>query len=175
MNDVKVVFDRHARMIKSRTDDRLDAYGILALAGTGLPGEFAEVIEETPGTVNHSLEMGDFLWYAHLLANASGFDFLDATTKAVTAILLPSSDNLAAFTFIGNISDVMKKVAVTRRKEYDDDRKRYVMVRLVGAMAIALSTIYEQLDSTEERLNKVANILLMNIDKLEKLSGEKYT
>jgi hypothetical protein len=178
MTRYEEIFARHLRMIVARTDNRLDEMGVLALCGTGLPGEYAEVLEEDVGTRDHLLEAGDFLWYSHLLAHKCGFSFLELVKLALGASFpskqLRVSRQLDSFIIVGQISDMIKKIAVTKRKTLDDDAKKAIGIKIAASMSHLLTDFYVPLDSTETRLEKIADILLANIEKLEERSGEKY-
>jgi len=180
MTRYEEIFARHARMIHTRVDTRLSENDQLILCGVGLPGEFAETVAEVVGSKEHLLETGDWLWYNHLLTMRIGFDFLQLTNLAVGSSKLDrtlqhNESMLVSFMMIGGISDIIKKVAVTKRKEFDEATKRVLASHIAASMVQPLGLFYADIDSTEARLDKVADILLANIEKLEERSNEKYT
>jgi len=157
------IYDVHANLIRKHTD-ALNKSERLCLAALGLAGEFVEAKEAKKNEI--VLELGDFLWYAHLFCLEVGADFeaiVNGADKLWTGYNVSESSD--AYPHICHIAELMKKVAVTKKKTLLE-----VTPKLVTHLTEAVNASFGRLmpGTTGEE------VITQNIKKLELRFNEKW-
>lgn len=162
------VYVDHARYILWQAG-KLTVNEQLSLAALGLVGEFAEYKESLAlvGTnkakEKPELELGDFLWYVHLMCLLIGDNFKSQVTMASKQMFgtQRAPDPVKP---LGTIAEHVKKIAVTKKKKLDDERRESI----AHAIQVVLRHAFYWVPTDV----KVEDIILLNLEKCEERNGK---
>lgn len=146
----------------------------LALASLGLTGELAEVLEAAENVKkvgtrdNLILEIGDFMWYAHLLCLITGDNFKSQVSIAAADTFgFQYTDPLP---HLGPLSEMAKKISITKKKTLADFKLDEIATH-VNKLLIYVgkyASMFKSLEWYEMVIEK-------NIEKLEARHGKVPT
>lgn len=144
----------HERMVRYNTTS-LDETARKLLATTGLLGEFGETDEATGSFME---ELGDFLWYVHLMCLEIDTSFEAVIDAGIESI--GRTTQVRAYQALCRISETFKKVSVTKQKRMD----WRVRIHVERGMGEALEYLFQRLPNGTWA--DVIRCLEENIDKL---------
>lgn len=166
------VVARHARMILTNTEKLSDNEKVL-LAGFGCPGEYGEFLESRDDRVECKLEFGDYLWYVHLICLVMDYPFAEVLRRALNHPDIPGVNQ--AWMAFSKLSEIVKKVGVTKKKNLADLKLQVVELLVLGtASAWAWYRIYGHMEDREDKNAELETVLDLNIVKCEARFGRKY-
>lgn len=158
---MKELIARHRRMVIFNTS-KLDQLERLALAGFGLVGEYGEALTAV-GQKDKELEVGDYLWYVHLMCIELEIDFNLLLARASHN---DWSEELEGYKQLSLIAEYCKKTAITKQKPFTLD----VATEIEKLLRRPTHTMYMKLSPGVE----FEEALIKNIEKLEARHKREY-